>query len=64
MCESLGEPIAAVPYVVIQGSGYHYLVGSHCGLPTIAPIERCSMLPVRKRLFWDRRIGAIPNGVR
>lgn len=31
MSESLGEPIAAVPYVVIQGSGDHYLVGSHCG---------------------------------
>src|SRR6266851_3601998 len=25
------EPIAAVPYVVIEASGDHYLVGSRCG---------------------------------
>lgn len=31
MSESLCEPIAAVPYVVIEGAGNHYLVGSRCG---------------------------------
>lgn len=31
MSESLREPIAAVPYIVIEGPGDHYLVGSRCG---------------------------------
>jgi uncharacterized OB-fold protein len=31
MSESLPTPIAAVPYVVIEASGDHYLVGSRCG---------------------------------
>jgi len=31
MSESLPEPLAAVPYVVIESSGDRYLVGSRCG---------------------------------
>jgi uncharacterized protein len=31
MSESTSAPIAAVPYVVIDDSGDHYLVGSRCG---------------------------------
>lgn len=31
MSESLAAPIAAAPYVVIEDSGDHYLVGSRCG---------------------------------
>ena len=42
MSESPGEPIAAVPYVVIEGSGDHYLVGSRCG--------RCGATLLGKRL--------------
>lgn len=31
MSEPLPEPIGAMPYVVIEGQGDHYLVGSRCG---------------------------------
>jgi uncharacterized OB-fold protein len=31
MNELLSEPVAAVPYVVIDGNGDHHLVGSRCG---------------------------------
>ena len=31
MNNSIAEPIAAVPYVVIDGDGDHHLVGSRCG---------------------------------
>jgi len=31
MSTTLPEPLAAVPYVVIDGAGDHYLVGSRCG---------------------------------
>jgi uncharacterized protein len=42
MSELLSAPIAAAPYIVIQGSGDHYLVGSRCG--------RCGVTLLGERL--------------